>query len=68
MLRTLVRSAIKAKLIELDAYVDDELPDYIMVMVANDRNKVNKSSCLLFSSLIYSILIKFASLHSAVEC
>jgi len=34
-----IRSAIKAKLIELDAYVDDELPDYIMVMVANDRNK-----------------------------
>ena len=35
-----IRSAIKAKLVELDAYVDDELPDYIMVMVANDRTKV----------------------------
>ena len=35
-----IRSAIKAKLVELDAYVDDELPDYIMVMVANKRTKV----------------------------
>ena len=34
-----IRSAIKAKLIELEAYVDDELPDYIMVMVANNRTK-----------------------------
>lgn len=34
-----IRSAIKAKLIELEAYVDDELPDYIMVMVANKRTK-----------------------------
>ena len=33
-----IRSAIKAKLIELEAYVDEELPDYIMVMVANNRN------------------------------
>ncbi|XP_044729163.1 zinc finger CCCH domain-containing protein 14 [Chrysoperla carnea] len=34
-----MRSAIKAKLIELGCYVDDELPDYIMVMVANHRSK-----------------------------
>ncbi|XP_060530224.1 zinc finger CCCH domain-containing protein 14 isoform X2 [Cylas formicarius] len=34
-----MRSAIKAKLMELDCYVDDELPDYIMVMVANKRTK-----------------------------
>jgi len=34
-----IRSAIKAKLIELEAYVDDELPDYIMVMVANNRTR-----------------------------
>ena len=34
-----IRSAIKAKLMELGAYVDDELPDYIMVMVANKKNK-----------------------------
>ncbi|XP_018571607.1 zinc finger CCCH domain-containing protein 14 [Anoplophora glabripennis] len=34
-----MRSAIKAKLLELNCYVDDELPDYIMVMVANKRTK-----------------------------
>ncbi|CAH1982176.1 unnamed protein product [Acanthoscelides obtectus] len=34
-----MRSAIKAKLLELSCYVDDELPDYIMVMVANKRTK-----------------------------
>ncbi|XP_017786613.1 PREDICTED: zinc finger CCCH domain-containing protein 14 [Nicrophorus vespilloides] len=34
-----MRSAIKAKLTELNCYVDDELPDYIMVMIANKRTK-----------------------------
>ena len=37
-------------MIELDAYVDDELPDYIMVMVANDRTQV-KCFALLASLL-----------------
>uniref|UniRef100_A0A8C5V539 Zinc finger CCCH domain-containing protein 14 n=1 Tax=Microcebus murinus TaxID=30608 RepID=A0A8C5V539_MICMU len=32
-----IRSAIKGKLQELGAYVDEELPDYIMVMVANKK-------------------------------
>jgi len=32
-----IRLAIKAKLKELNAYVDEELPDYIMVMVANKK-------------------------------
>jgi len=41
-----IRSAIKAKLIELDSYVDDELPDYIMVMVANDRTEVQMNEDL----------------------
>ncbi|KDR21692.1 Zinc finger CCCH domain-containing protein 14 [Zootermopsis nevadensis] len=34
-----IRSAIKAKLMELGVYVDEELPDYIMVMVANKRSR-----------------------------
>jgi len=33
-----IRLAIKAKLHELKAYVDEELPDYIMVMVANKKD------------------------------
>ncbi|XP_068609601.1 zinc finger CCCH domain-containing protein 14 isoform X3 [Brachionichthys hirsutus] len=32
-----IRAAIKGKLQELGAYIDDELPDYIMVMVANKK-------------------------------
>ncbi|XP_077535044.1 nuclear polyadenosine RNA-binding 2 isoform X3 [Haemaphysalis longicornis] len=34
-----IRAAIKTKLVELGAYVDDELPDYIMVMIANKKTK-----------------------------
>ncbi|XP_063229365.1 zinc finger CCCH domain-containing protein 14 isoform X2 [Bacillus rossius redtenbacheri] len=34
-----IKSAIKAKLIELGLYTDEELPDYIMVMVANKRTR-----------------------------
>ncbi|XP_066532743.1 zinc finger CCCH domain-containing protein 14 isoform X2 [Hoplias malabaricus] len=33
-----IRAAIKGKLQELGAYVDEELPDYIMVMVANKKS------------------------------
>lgn len=37
------QSAVKAKLIELGSgtagYIDDELPDYVMIMVANKRSK-----------------------------
>ncbi|XP_028252895.1 zinc finger CCCH domain-containing protein 14 isoform X2 [Parambassis ranga] len=32
-----IRAAIKSKLQELGAYIDEELPDYIMVMVANKK-------------------------------
>ncbi|XP_043231825.1 zinc finger CCCH domain-containing protein 14-like isoform X1 [Amphibalanus amphitrite] len=34
-----IKSAIRAKLVELGVYVDDELPDYIMVLVANKKTK-----------------------------
>merc|ERR1739848_543797 len=34
-----IRAAIRAKLKELGAYVDDELPDYIMVLVANKKTQ-----------------------------
>ncbi|CAL1268891.1 unnamed protein product [Larinioides sclopetarius] len=36
-----IRSAIKKKLIEINAFVDDELPDYIMILVANKRSKAH---------------------------
>ncbi|XP_076321582.1 nuclear polyadenosine RNA-binding 2 isoform X2 [Tachypleus tridentatus] len=41
-----IRSVIKAKLVELGAYVDDELPDYIMVMVANKKTKLQMTEDL----------------------
>ncbi|KAG8449075.1 hypothetical protein GDO86_015938 [Hymenochirus boettgeri] len=34
-----IRTAIKGKLQELGAYMDEELPDYIMVMVANKKSQ-----------------------------
>lgn len=34
-----LQAAIRAKLEELGVYVDDELPDYIMVMIANKKEK-----------------------------
>ena len=43
-----LRSAIKAKLIELGAYVSDELPDYIMVMLVNQRTKTQMEEDLGF--------------------
>ncbi|XP_046860225.1 zinc finger CCCH domain-containing protein 14-like [Xenia sp. Carnegie-2017] len=34
-----IKTAIKTKLVEYGSYVDDELPDYIMVMIANKRSQ-----------------------------
>ncbi|XP_035232203.1 zinc finger CCCH domain-containing protein 14-like [Stegodyphus dumicola] len=36
-----IRSAIKKKLTEINAFVDDELPEYIMILVANKRSKAH---------------------------
>uniref|UniRef100_F6R442 Zinc finger CCCH domain-containing protein 14 n=2 Tax=Ciona intestinalis TaxID=7719 RepID=F6R442_CIOIN len=41
-----IQLAIKAKLTELDAYVDDELPDYIMIMIANRKPREQMSEAL----------------------
>ncbi|XP_037073269.1 zinc finger CCCH domain-containing protein 14-like, partial [Pollicipes pollicipes] len=41
-----IKSAIRAKLVELGVYVDDELPDYIMVLVANKKTKKQMESDL----------------------
>ncbi|OQR79382.1 hypothetical protein BIW11_05772, partial [Tropilaelaps mercedesae] len=34
-----IRNAIKSKLVDIGCYVDDELPDYVMVMIANKKSK-----------------------------
>lgn len=38
-IRSKIKAAVKAKLQELGVHVDEELPDYILVMVANRRSK-----------------------------
>ena len=44
-----IRAAIKTKLEELGAYVDEELPDYIMVMVRSSiLRHVIKTDVFLF--------------------
>ncbi|XP_054710266.1 zinc finger CCCH domain-containing protein 14-like [Uloborus diversus] len=39
-----IRAAIKRKLAEFDAFIDDELPEYIMILIANKRSReqINK--------------------------
>ncbi|KAJ8044522.1 Zinc finger CCCH domain-containing protein 14 [Holothuria leucospilota] len=45
-IRQKIRDAIKAKLVELGSYVDEELPDYIMVMLANKRSEAQMTQDL----------------------
>ncbi|XP_075233068.1 nuclear polyadenosine RNA-binding 2 isoform X6 [Lycorma delicatula] len=62
-----IKSAIQAKLMELGVYVDDELPDYVMVMVGNKRSKTQMENDLQlflgantipFTSWLYQVLQK----------
>lgn len=71
-----IRSAIKAKLLELGAYVDDELPDYIMVMVANKRSRSQMNSDLglflasntvVFTEWLHSLLEKLQTVRADSE-
>lgn len=41
-----IQLAIKAKLKDINAYVDDELPDYIMIMVANRKPEEQMTEAL----------------------
>ncbi|XP_067680315.1 zinc finger CCCH domain-containing protein 14-like [Haliotis asinina] len=68
-----IRSAIKAKLVELGAYVDEELPDYIMVMVANKKNSLQMTEDLnlflgsnteKFTTWLHNLINKLQSISS----
>ncbi|KAK7479764.1 hypothetical protein BaRGS_00028944 [Batillaria attramentaria] len=68
-----IRSAIKAKLVELGAYVDEELPDYIMVMVANKKSLTQMTDDLSlflgtntdkFTTWLHGLLVKLQSITS----
>ena len=41
-----ILNSIKEKLNELDAFTDDELPDYIMIMIANKKSKEGMAKSL----------------------
>ncbi|KAL3979801.1 hypothetical protein ACER0C_018351 [Sarotherodon galilaeus] len=61
-----IRAAIKGKLQELGAYIDEELPDYIMVMVANKKTSQQMADDL--SLFLGNNTIKFTSwLHGVLE-
>ncbi|CAL8312981.1 unnamed protein product [Lota lota] len=61
-----IRAAIKGKLQELGAYIDEELPDYIMVMVANKKTSQQMGDDL--SLFLGSNTIKFTVwLHGVLE-
>ncbi|XP_026885927.2 zinc finger CCCH domain-containing protein 14 isoform X3 [Electrophorus electricus] len=61
-----IRAAIKGKLQELGAYVDEELPDYIMVMVANKKSAHQMADDL--SLFLGNNTIKFTVwLHGVLE-
>ncbi|CAB3984144.1 zinc finger CCCH domain-containing 14-like [Paramuricea clavata] len=62
-----VKTAIKTKLVEFGSYVDDELPDYIMVMIANKRSQIQMIEDLnlflgenskLFCDWLHDLLLK----------
>ena len=68
-----IRSAIKAKLMELGSYVDDELPDYIMVMVANKKSRAQMAGDLslflgantdTFTGWLHSLLVKLQAINT----
>ncbi|XP_030577900.1 zinc finger CCCH domain-containing protein 14 isoform X2 [Archocentrus centrarchus] len=61
-----IRAAIKGKLQELGAYIDEELPDYIMVMVANKKTSQQMADDL--SLFLGNNTIKFTTwLHGVLE-
>ena len=62
-----IKTAIKTKLVEFGSYVDDELPDYIMVMIANKRSQMQMIDDLnlflgdnskLFCEWLHDLLLK----------
>ncbi|XP_026175178.1 zinc finger CCCH domain-containing protein 14 isoform X2 [Mastacembelus armatus] len=61
-----IRAAIKGKLQEIGAYIDEELPDYIMVMVANKKTAQQMADDL--SLFLGNNTIKFTAwLHGVLE-
>lgn len=75
------QSAVKAKLVELGSgtagYIDDELPDYVMIMVANKRSKEQMTSDLslflgkntdVFVGWLHQVLEKLQEVSLPATC
>lgn len=76
-----IQSAVKAKLIELGSgtagYIDDELPDYVMIMVANKRSKEQMTTDLslflgkntdVFVNWLHQVLDKLQEVSLPATC
>lgn len=75
------QSAVKAKLVELGSgtagYIDDELPDYVMIMVANKRSKEQMTTDLslflgkntdVFVGWLHQVLEKLQEVSLPATC
>ncbi|XP_014242609.1 zinc finger CCCH domain-containing protein 14 [Cimex lectularius] len=71
-----VKSAIKAKLMELGIHIDNELPDYVMVLVANKKTQKQMEEDLLlflgentklFTNWLHEVLKKLEKVTSSVK-
>ena len=71
-----IRAAIKAKLEELGAYADEELPDYIMVMVANKKSRQQMTEDLnlflgknapIFTKWLHEVLERLSALSKGAK-
>lgn len=60
-----IRTAIKEKLSEISDFVDDELPEYIMILVANQRSKAQiekdlslflRNDSVIFTNWLWQLL------------
>jgi len=74
---SIIRSSIKKKLIEMGEEIDDELPDYILLMIANrkTRSQINSelklflgdSAANALCSWLFKILDKLSEKRSKFE-
>lgn len=71
-----IRSAIKQKLAELCDFIDDELPEYIMIMVANQRSRSQvekdlslflRNDTMIFTNWLWDLLNNLKSGSKAIQ-
>ena len=64
----IIKSAVKTKLVEIGAYVDDQLSDYVMIMITNKKTEKQMTEDLeLFLGGIEQAQNFSAWLHSLIK-